>query len=102
MKRLRFPGTLLFSLTMMVIGFGVGVVAYSFYAMDSTEKIADSPVYLWILGCTAFASIGVVILLIWLALTFFAVSKVGERAVDRIETQRITLGKRKSKRSQEL
>lgn len=95
MKRLRFPGTLVFSLTMMVIGFGAGAVAYAVYAMDGSQSIADSQVFFWILGCIAFASIGVVLIIIWLALSLFAVSKTGEKAVDRIETARIRLGRRK-------
>lgn len=95
MKRLRFPGTLVFSLTMMVIGFGAGAVAYAVYAMDDAQNIADSQVFFWILGCIAFAGIGAVLIIIWLALTLFATSRVGEKAVDRIETARIQLGKRK-------
>jgi len=95
MKRLRFPGTLVFSLSMMVIGFGLGAVTYSVYVMNDSENFSDSGMFVWLLASMAFASIGIVLLLIWLCLSIFAVSKVGEKAVDRIETQQINLGKRK-------
>lgn len=95
MKRLRFPGTLVFSLSMMVIGFGAGAVTYAFYVMNDSENFSDSGMFVWLLASIAFASIGIVLLLIWLGLSIFAVSKVGKKAVDRIETQQINLGKRK-------